>query len=187
MHSTCDLDDGYMGSGRYLRRSIRKYGINNFKKEILEFFETRELLIEAEKLVITSDMLNDTMCMNLMRGGEGGYVSKEHYQITSKIGGEIHANKMKNDAEYRAKVTKIARENFKKARAEGKLKTSKRFTGLTHNENSKKLMSEKAKQRTGNKNSQYGTCWITKDDVNKKIKKEKLETFINEGWVKGRK
>jgi hypothetical protein len=39
----------------------------------------------------------------------------------------------------------------------------------------------------GNKNSQYGTCWITKNDENKKIKKEELNSFIIEGWIKGRK
>ena len=39
----------------------------------------------------------------------------------------------------------------------------------------------------GNSNSQYGTCWITKDGINKKIKKEELETYLNEKWVKGRK
>jgi hypothetical protein len=30
-------------------------------------------------------------------------------------------------------------------------------------------------------------CWITKDVINKKIKKEDLDSFIKEGWVKGRK
>ena len=40
---------------------------------------------------------------------------------------------------------------------------------------------------TGETNSQYGTCWVTKDGSNKKIKKEDLETYLNEGWCKGRK
>ena len=39
----------------------------------------------------------------------------------------------------------------------------------------------------GEKNPSFGTCWITKDGNNKKIKKEDLETYVNEGWVKGRK
>ena len=65
MHSTSNLDDGYMGSGKRLRYNIRKYGVDNHNKEILEFFETRELLIEAEINAITEDMIVDINCMNL--------------------------------------------------------------------------------------------------------------------------
>jgi len=39
----------------------------------------------------------------------------------------------------------------------------------------------------GEKNSQYGTCWIIKDGVNKKIKKEEIENYLKDGWIKGRK
>jgi len=44
-------------------------------------------------------------------------------------------------------------------------------------------LSKKGKA-VGNKNSQYGTMWITDGKENKKIKKESL---IPEGWYKGRK
>lgn len=186
IHSTNNLDDGYMGSGKRLRYSIRKYGVDKHKKEIIEFFDTRELLIEAEKKVITEEMLTDTNCMNLMGGGEGGYVSEEHYQKTSKIGGDIHATKMKNDKDYRDKNLKLLAEYRDKNIKEGNIHIPT-FKGLTHSEESKRLMSEKAKERTGEKNSQYGTCWITKDGLNKKIKKEELNKWIIGGWVQGRK
>jgi hypothetical protein len=38
----------------------------------------------------------------------------------------------------------------------------------------------------GEKNSQYGTCWITNGLANKKIKKEELENYLFNGWEKGR-
>lgn len=43
------------------------------------------------------------------------------------------------------------------------------------------------KDQQGEKNSQYGTCWIHNNKENKKIKKEELENYINIGWIKGRK
>jgi hypothetical protein len=51
----------------------------------------------------------------------------------------------------------------------------------------KKLLSEiKKNTGMGEKNSQYGTCWVTKNNINKKIKKEELNQFIQKGWIKGR-
>jgi hypothetical protein len=38
----------------------------------------------------------------------------------------------------------------------------------------------------GNKNSQFGTCWITKNNENKKIKNYDLDIWIQQGWIKGR-
>ena len=32
-HSTFDIDDGYMGSGKYINYAINKYGLEYFKKE----------------------------------------------------------------------------------------------------------------------------------------------------------
>jgi len=45
--------------------------------------------------------------------------------------------------------------------------------------------STKGKQ-TGEKNSQFGTCWITNGQENKKIKKEDIQNYKNLGYYKGR-
>jgi hypothetical protein len=42
MHSTNNLNDGYLGSGKILRYSVKKYGAENHKIERLEFFENRK-------------------------------------------------------------------------------------------------------------------------------------------------
>ena len=38
VHSTTNLEDGYLGSGKRLRYSIEKHGKENHLREILEFF-----------------------------------------------------------------------------------------------------------------------------------------------------
>lgn len=190
MHSTNDLNDGYFGSGKRLWFSIKYHGKENHTKEILEYCDNREELNKREKEIITDKLINENLCMNLVRGGQGGggciNFSEEKLLKFTKSGVIARINKLNNDSNYKAAVMKTASENLKKAWSEGKFQNNKRFKGLMHNENSKKLISDKAKERVGEKNSQYGTCWITKDGVNKKIKKENIAIYLTEGWIKGR-
>ena len=60
------------------------------------------------------------------------------------------------------------------------------FSGKTHNKETKSKMSKKASERTGKKNSQFGTCWITNGVNNKKIKKEDISVYLKDGYKKGR-
>ena len=41
VHNTNNINDGYMGSGTRLHYAYKKYGIENFSKEILKYFESR--------------------------------------------------------------------------------------------------------------------------------------------------
>lgn len=72
MHSTFDLNDGYLGSGKALWYAFKKYGKENFKKEILEFLPDRKSLIDREKEIVTKDLINETECYNMLIGGQGG-------------------------------------------------------------------------------------------------------------------
>ena len=65
MHSTNRLDDGYLGSGKRLYYELNKYGRNNFKFEILEQFNSREELVEAEISLITEEDVKNSNCLNL--------------------------------------------------------------------------------------------------------------------------
>jgi len=38
----------------------------------------------------------------------------------------------------------------------------------------------------GEKNSQYGTCWVRKDNLEKKITKNTLTEYLDLGWIQGR-
>ena len=69
MHSTDNLNDGYVGSGKHLWRSINKHGLNNHKLEILEHLPSRVALKAREAELVNEDLLQDPMCMNLALGG----------------------------------------------------------------------------------------------------------------------
>jgi hypothetical protein len=60
------------------------------------------------------------------------------------------------------------------------------WIGKKHSDSTKQKMSQKAKQRTGDRNSQYGTMWIHNVEL-KECKKIKKDVPIPDGWEKGRK
>ena len=192
MHSTSNLKDGYLGSGKRLRYSIRKYGEFNFKCEILEFLNSREDLVSREKEIVNEVLLQDANCLNLMKGGKGGFVSEEQQKKRS-----IAANKAlqlkKQDPKFLADYKHKVAFGIAKARKSGKkigfLDTGKRcdWSGRKHSSDTIKKMKLTAEVRQtsqGVRNSQYGTMWITDGVNNKKIKNN---SSIPENWHKGRK
>lgn len=187
MHSAINLEDGYMGSGKRLRYSIRKHGKENHIKEIIEFFDTRENLIEAEKKAITQEMVQNKICMNLKPGGSGGFCNIEHEKKVHD--GLSNWNKKRwLESDFRKKMSTLSSIRMKKKHVNGEIKYGISFLGKKHSKKTKKLISElKQGKGLGETNSQFGTCWITKEGVNKKIKKEEINKYQETGWIKGRK
>ena len=193
MHSTDNLEDGYLGSGKRLGYSIRKYGLENHKFEILEFLPSREELKKREAEVVNEEMLKHPLCMNLKFGGEGGWdhinsddVTRNRIQtVRSSAGGNKRA-------EIFCKGSDAAKERQRRG-IEGKLKKygkipSGDWTGKTHKEETKLKISASMKNAVrGEKNSQFGTCWITIGSESKKIQKDELHLWLNKGWMAGRK
>ena len=54
-HSSDSLDDGYIGKGKRLLQAIRKYGRQNFRREILRFCGSEEEAYLAEGLMVDKD------------------------------------------------------------------------------------------------------------------------------------
>lgn len=73
-HSSDKIDE-YWGSGKLIKRAIKKYGVENFEKIILEKCYNKEELNEREKYWIKEkDTINTGY--NLTEGGTGGDTSK---------------------------------------------------------------------------------------------------------------
>ena len=199
-HKTKNLDDDYMGSGKYLNYAISKHGIENFEKEILFVFDNPDEMYDKEAEIVNKDFVTEKNTYNLKAGGYGGwdYINEnklsgcfdKNVARKGRIAADIKLKQMYGD-NWRQVIAKKSSEKIKKILKENpnylkeKRKDVKPFLGRKHSAQTKKLMSNTAKERLKDpkNNSQYGTMWITDGKNNKKIKKSEP---ISEGWVKGR-
>ena len=234
IHSTNNLDDGYMGSGHLIKLAIKKYGEENFEKEILKFFDSRKEAANYEAEVVTFSLIKEENCYNIIPGGEVfphlGFVAvfdKENNIKTVVTQKEYHTNreryctpyapvvkvKNKETREYEIITTEEYHNNKEKYEhlfankvlvtdSEGKSfftdKNDERFLtgdiklywkGRKRQEKSIKRQKEtfkKINHQQGEKNSQYGTCWIHNEKEAKKVKKDTVEEYLLEGWKLGR-
>ena len=105
-HKTNTLTDSYMGSGVAIKAAIRKYGIKNFKKEILFVFNTEEEMNNKEKeLVVIAEN-----SYNMTEGGKGGFSYIQKHGLNAGANNVMHNVdvKLRNIA-----ASKITRDNNK--------------------------------------------------------------------------
>ena len=180
-HTTKKLDDGYMGSGKNLKAAQKKYGIENFNKEILFQFDNEFEMNVKEAELVTEEFCLAENTYNICPGGHGGfgYINSHilvgdkrnnHNKKVAKLGGLSSRKKYKVSDEHRNKLS---------ASLKGRVSS---FLGKSHSEETK--MKLRKPKNIGVENSQFGTMWITDGLRNKKIRSEES---IPEGWQKGRK
>ena len=192
-HCTTKIENDYLGSGKRLRYSIRKYGKENFKKEILEFCENHEVLAVREKEIVNQEMLNNSLCMNLMIGGEGGYNFKsiEDANNFSKMGLNKKKLLWETDKNWADKTRRNMSNGIKKVLPKIKKSLTElykikggNFKNKKHSEESKnKIRNSHKGKGLKESNSQFGTMWVTNGIINKKIKQTDI---IPQGYYKGR-
>jgi hypothetical protein len=175
-HQTKDLSDDYMGSGKLIRAAIKKYGRENFKKEILFVFETEQKMNEKEAELVTEELIASGSVYNLCPGGHGGF---GHLNNSGKSNIGWKTNHQGKEYQRRGGMNGWRNPNIKEYAHLG-------FAGKSHTDGWKEDHSIFMKEnQKGSKNSQFGTMWITNGTENRKVKKD-LDS-IPEGWYKGRK
>ena len=197
VHSTNNLNDDYMGSGKLFKRAVGKYGKENFVKEVLFIFDTAEEMFAKEKEIVNKLFIESNNTYNIMEGGRGSFshineYGKNLYGQNGDMnhGGKnlINGNKLKSFLLEHGLLDKW-KENVSYALKEKWKRDGFHWTGRKHKDESKKKIGEKLKlAQSGAKNSQYGTCWVYHSETNKnlKIKKEELQKYLTNGYVKGR-
>ena len=188
LHVTEDLNDDYLGSGTQICDAIKKYGKENFKREYIKICESPEEMYALEAEIVNEEFVKRPDTYNMKTGGTGSWYhinsNPEEKRKTSSRGGKKQAqnpdnpfyskewqkkfNAMKNNPEIVKKICALA--NTPEAIAK------------------KKETWKKTGRSKGEKNSQFGTCWIYHPEQgNKKIRKEELDKFLSLGYTKGRK
>lgn len=178
MHSTDTLDDGYLGSGKILRYSIAKHGRENHQREIIETCPSRESLKLREREIVNEELLADPLNINLKYGGEGGgrIWGQSHL---SKFTGSSRTAKLRGTAqakEISVNAWKTRRSNNNTARFEKPCD----WTGRKHKDVSITKMRESAKRSRGT------WCWVTNGNQTVRISLLALESYLENGYVRGR-
>lgn len=197
LHRTQNLDDGYMGSGKYIRRAIDMHGIENFKKEILFVFDNEKDMIDKEVELVTEEFCLREDTYNLAKGGGDGwsYANRNGLNIYGLNGKTPNVkdnfdrakitqeNKRKNDPEWveqkSQRISLGVKEHIKN--------NGPTFKNHTHRDETKrKIGLNSSICQKGDKNSQYGKRWIhsISQQISKKISKD---DDLPIGWAEGRK
>lgn len=182
-HQTHNLNDGYVGSGKHLRRAIRKYGKENFVTEILHVFSSEEEMNAKERLLVTQEFCSRQDTYNICEGGKGGwgYVNTLERNWTDKSVSALLNWKARASFDEISKAAKASAETRKRI---GLSFPRCDWTGYKHKSSTRDKLSLIMREKTiGEKNSQFGTVWITNGVESKKIR---LNDAIPEGWRRGR-
>ena len=190
IHSTENVDDGYLGSGDRLGRAIKKYGSENFFRETLEERDTREEVLQLEKERVTLEFTKHENTYNIAIGGLGGcglvpVSDKTKKRMSESRTGEKNHFYGKRHSEETLKIlknrkfSKEHRTNISKARstskvaldslAENRKIAHKTWKGSHHTEETKST------QRTASKNQ-----WSDPE------KAKEMKRKMSEGWAKRR-
>ena len=177
VHKSESLDDGYMGSGTVIKHAIKKHGLENFTKRVIEEFSSSKEMYEREKEIVTDEFLARVDVYNLRRGGLGGFDFLND-------GGELHLARVKRAGLARAKVMEKQGNPFsgKQIGNNFALMTQDARKQIARSGNTPELKAQKsAKMKvigSGTGNSQFGSIWITYGVINRKTR----DKSIPEGW-----
>lgn len=193
VHSTNkDKYDYYLGSGKIIKQSIKKYGKENFIKEIIANYPTRREASDHEKLIVTMDLVLDENCYNVRTGGDAEYICSDEHRIN--IGNSSRGRRWSEETKQKKKIWATGRKHSNETRqyiSDIKKGADNGFFGKTHTVEVRNRIRQ-AQSGENNVNAikvthiESGLCFGTKTDAKKyfKISDYTLDKQIKQGLFK---
>ena len=175
-HSTKNINDSYMGSGIGIKNAISKYGVKNFKKEIIARANNREELWNLEKEIINEDIVKDPLSYNNTYGGKHYLHGLKQYDYDAFI-----SHQRKAGQQYAKKFIGMPKEwHAKGGSKSSRMRSEKYIYQITTNTNKKYVVNGlEFKTLCKEKNWNYNTLhW--KQSMGKYISKGRHKGFIVE-------
>lgn len=179
------FENGYYGSGKQIIYAIKKYGIENFKKEVLFYCADKDEIAQKELEIVTEEFVKRPDTYNMHKGGLGGFEhinsNPEKYRAIKSMHSKRIANRPDNpfkDPEWQKK--------YDWTRAPDRLKILSNKAQTQEAKAKRKATLKEIKHQHGEKNSQFGRHWIS-NPITKEVKRITMNDVIPEGWVKGKK
>jgi group I intron endonuclease len=166
------LDDGYFGSGRNLIKAFKKYGKENFKKEILEWFDWRCEGLQREAEIVNDEFVNRKDTYNLKTGGEQNILYSN--ELKAKMSSITKQQWLNEEYSKHMKESQIGKyvSNETKLKISNAVKGEKNpFYGKAHSEEFKNKMSELQRNNMKGKRVGINHPLFGKTPWNKGLKK----------------
>lgn len=171
--------DSYMGSGKLIQAAIKKYGLENFTKEILGTFQTNDEAANLEKSLVTRELVESNMCYNMHEGGHGGFAHINNTPIEERpniisLRAKIKSGELKIGGDTSMYFTEDSYMRMRAGSAKGN--QTLRNKPIEEKQVTYKKISEAG---SGEGNSQYGT----KICVNLETGEKKRFKEVPDGWI----